>query len=185
MSKTAKVWTKQHENILHDLNENGRYIVKEEYIKKKMEEHADLYLGVYSWYTKKAEKIVTKPLDVKYPIWVSLSEESKIENSNGNVLLEIDIDENKLITIDLDKWGYVVNYMYIPKDEEDKLKHENILKSYNVDDTKAYMSPFYPHIKNKIIKSWDRLFDDNIKLSPVKVGTIWEIKKEWIAKTIM
>ncbi len=167
-----------------DLNENERYIVKKEYIIKKMEEHASLYLDVYSWYAKKAEKIVNKPVDVKYPIWVSLTEESKIENTEGNVLLEIDIEEDKLITLDIDKWGYVVNYMYIPKDEEDKVKHEKVLKNYGIDDIKAYMTPFYPHIKNEIIKSWDRLFDDNIVLSPVKVGTIWEIRKEWIVKII-
>lgn len=28
MSKKVKVWTKQHKDILKDLNDNGRYVVK-------------------------------------------------------------------------------------------------------------------------------------------------------------
>jgi hypothetical protein len=44
------------------------------------------------------------------------------------------------------------------------------------------MINFYQNIKNKIVKSWERLFDDSIILSDARVGTLWEIKKEWITK---
>ena len=43
------------------------------------------------------------------------------------------------------------------------------------------MSQFYPQIKREIIDSWDRLFDDSIKVnSDQRYGLIWEIRKEWI-----
>lgn len=182
MSKKVKVWTKQHEDIIRDLDENGRYIVKKEYIKNKMEDHSSLYFDVYSWYKNKASSLVSVPDDVDYPIWVSVREEDKIPNSEGNVLLELEIDEDDLIVLDMDKWGYIVNYMYIPKDKEDLKYHEKTLKSFGIDDTEAYMSNFYPSIKSMIVKSWDRLFDDEVKLSDIRVGTIWEIKKECIVK---
>ena len=38
----VKVWTRQSEGILDILEKEGRYIVKKEYIEKKMEEHAGL-----------------------------------------------------------------------------------------------------------------------------------------------
>ncbi len=182
MSKKVKVWTKQHKDILKDLNDNGRYIVKKQYIENKMEDHSDLYFNSYNWFRNRAKEIVPVPDDVEFPIWVSVTEESKIPNSEGNVLLEIEVDEDLLITMDLDKWGYIVNYMYIPKDKEDEENHAKILKSYGIDDTRGYMSNFYPNIKNKIVKSWERLFDDSIILSDARVGTLWEIKKEWITK---
>lgn len=182
MGKKVTVWTKQNANILDILDKEGRYIVKQEYIQQKMEDHAKLYLEVYNWYRSQAEKIVPAPSDVEYPIWVSLSEEEKIENSEGNVILEITVDEDELITMDIDKWGRIVNYMYIPKDEADEKAHDEMLKKYKTSDTKAYMSPFFPNIKKKIQKSWDRLFDNSFNLSPVQVGTIWELKKEWIIK---
>lgn len=180
MGNKVKVWTKQHADILHDLEENGRYIVKKEYIQKKMESHAKLYLEVYDWYSKVANEIVPVPKDVKYPIWVSLNEEERIPNSAGNVLIEIEVDEHELITIDLDKWGRIVNYMYIPESDADEEEHDKMLAKYGTSDSVAYMSPFYPNIKKKIRKSWNRLFDDSYMLSKARVGTIWELRKEWI-----
>lgn len=180
MKNNVKIWTKQHENILKDLETNGRYIVKKEYIVSKMEDHASLYLDVYNWYYQAASKLVQPPADVKYPIWVSLTEEDKIVNSPGNVQLEILVEQTQLLTMDIDKWGRIVNYMYIPADAQDEKEHEALLRRYGIDDCTAYMKPFYPNIKQKIIKSWDRLFDESIILSEVRVGTIWELKQEWI-----
>lgn len=182
MCGKVRIWTRQNSGILEELRENGRYIVKKEYIAQKKEEHAGLYLDVYNWYACAASKLSPRPADVSYPIWVSLAPEEGLGASEGNVIIEVLVDRSRLITIDIDKWGYIVNYMYIPRDEADKEEHEKMLKRYGTDDCAAYMSGFYPHIKNKIIKSWERLFDDSITLSPVKVGTIWELRQEWITQ---
>lgn len=176
----VRVWTKQHANILNDLEENGRYIVKKDYIVQKMEEHAGLYLDVYDWYYRAASPLVSPPADVRYPVWVSLTTEGKIENSEGNVQLELEMDESQLLTMDIDKWGRIVNYMYIPADKADEQAHELLLERYGIDDITAYMSPFYPAIRQMIVRSWDRLFDDSYPLSEVRVGTLWEIQKSWI-----
>ncbi|WP_371363727.1 hypothetical protein SRRS_46110 [Sporomusa rhizae] len=180
MDNKVKVWTKQHEDILKDLELNRRYIVKKEYIINKMEEHASLYLDVYNWYYQAASKLVRPPENVLYPIWVSLTEEGKITSSPGNVELEIEVEQAQLITMDIDKWGRIVNYMYIPANDQDEKEHAALLARYRIDDCTAYMTSFYPNIKRKIIKSWDRLFDESIILSKVRVGTIWELRKEWI-----
>ena len=71
MGSKVKVWTKQHADILSDLEKSGRYIVKKEYIHQKMGEHAQLYFEVYNWYRKAAEKIVLaqfflQPFDTSY-----------------------------------------------------------------------------------------------------------------------
>ena len=42
------VWTKQHENVLKELETSGRYIAKQEYIRMDLKE----------------------PADVEYPVWV-------------------------------------------------------------------------------------------------------------------
>lgn len=180
MAETVRVWTKQHENILDNLARDGRHIVRKEYIVLKMEDHAGLYLDVYDWFYHAAGKLLPPPQDVKYPVWVSLTREGKIENSPGNVELELLVPRAELLTFDIDKWGRIVNYMYVPASKEDEAEHEALLAKYGVDDCTAYMQPFYPNIKRKIIKSWDRLFDESIILSQMRTGTIWEIKKEWI-----
>lgn len=184
MAEKVSVWTKQNQGILADLEQNGRYIVKKEYIVQKMEEHATLYLDVYDWFYKAAVPFLHPPNDAKYPIWVSLAKEESIGNSDGNVQLEISVEKNRLLTMDLDKWGRIVNYMYIPMNAQDEEEHEKMLASYGIDDCTAYMTPFYPNIKQKVIKSWDRLFDESIILSEFRVGVLWELKKEWIIEII-
>lgn len=185
MAETVRVWTKQHRDILGILEKNGRFIAKREYIVSKMGEHAGLYTDVYAWYADRASLAVPKPDDVEYPIWVSLDRGEVVGGDGDAALLELDVPKEKLIVLDIDKWGLIVNYMYIPKDDKDREAHERTLASYRVDDTGAYMSPFYPGIKSKIRKSWERLFDDTIVMSPVKIGTIWEIKSEWMVKTTL
>ncbi|MFC4771968.1 DUF3841 domain-containing protein [Enterococcus hermanniensis] len=182
MSDKVTVWTKQQVAVLQDIEEANRYIVKKEYIQQKMEEYSDLYLEAYGWYFQAASKIITPPKDVRYPIWVSLSQEEAINNSEGNIILEIEIEKNLLLIVDLLKWGNIVNYLYIPKDLTDQKEHDQLLKIYGIDDCTAYMTPFYPNIKQKIQKSRERLFDDSSVSGEEKVGTIWEIRKEWITK---
>lgn len=184
MSEKVTVWTKQHAAILRDIEEHNRYIVKKEYIQQKMEEYSDLYLEAYGWYFKAASKIIPPPKDVRYPIWVSLSPEEAIHNSEGNIRLEIVIEKSHLLMVDLLKWGNIVNHLYIPKNLADQKEHDQLLKTYGIDDCTAYMTPFYPNIKQKIKKSHERLFDDSSILGEEKVGTIWEIRKEWITKII-
>lgn len=175
-----RVWTRQSEKILQDLERKGRYIVKKQYIQEKMESHAHIYLDVYAWYTRKAQQLVTKPDDVEFPIWVSLSKSSALGVTEGCVFLELEVGRKDLVVMSRNKWGYIVNYMYIPLDEQDEIVHDALLAKYQTHDTAAYLSNFYPLIKRKIIKSWDCIFEDNLEITEDMDGTLWEIKSEWI-----
>lgn len=174
------VWTKQHEGVLQTLSEHGRYIALKEYILQGKESISSFYFDAYGWYTKKAAAIVPKPEDVHYPIWTSLEPNSVLGLDEGTVSLEIEIDEDLVAEMDYAKWGFVVNYYYIPKDEADNKRHNDLLERYGIDDPTAYMSGFYPHIKQEIVKSWDAVFDKTRFNSIEKVGTIWEIRSEWV-----
>ncbi len=180
-----KVWTRQSEKILQELDTYGRYIAKREYIQEKMENHSDLYFDVYNWYTQKAQKITPKPDDVIFPVWVSVTESTKLGATEGSVFLELEVDRKELVVINETKWGHVVNYMYIPKDDQDEAEHEALLARYQTHDTAAYLSPFYPAIKTKIIKSWERLFEDEPVINDDMTGTLWEIRKEWIRDMVI
>jgi len=185
MDDKISVWTRQDEKILEILEREGRHITKKEYIEEKMEDCSGVYLDVYSWYTEKAKSIVPKPPDVKYPIWVSLREDHMLQPVPGTVILELLVDRDSVITIDSEKWDRVVNYWYVPlslKDEED---YDKKLKNYGIaNNSKVYLSNFYPHLKKEVIKSWDRLFDNSYSLSDLYFGTIWEVKREWVQKVI-
>ncbi len=182
---TIRVWTKQHSSVLTELEETGRYVAKREYICMDLEEHAELVLEVYDWLVNHTPNRRKKPEDVQYPIWLSLKEETTMLPTEDTVILELEIEQELLTPIHINKWGTMLNYSYIPLNEEDEKAHKACLKAYDVSDTLAYMSRFYPQIKREIIESWKRLFDDTITLnSDAYYGNIWEIKQEWIRKII-
>jgi hypothetical protein len=152
-----------------------------------MEDHADVYLDTYSWYAKKAEEIVPKPEEVEYPIWLATSPDQvpPLRKDTNHVILELQVDAEEVIILDEKKWGYVVNYWYIPEDEEDAEEHKQQLEKYGIDsESSIYMEDFYPLLKQKIVDSWDRLFDSSIQLSDQTVATLWEIKEEWVVNVI-
>ncbi|MCH4890859.1 DUF3841 domain-containing protein [Acidaminobacter sp. JC074] len=182
-----RVWTRQHKDVLKVIEEKGVYRVDPKHINMKMEEYADYYKSLYKWYSKRAEKLVTKPDDITYPVWVSIDEEMQLQIVDDTVIFEMEIDESEIVITDLEKWGYVVNYFYLPRDEKDLKKHYSELERYSIADESAIimsgLGNHYPLLKRKIQSSWERLFEP-YRLSTTRQGTIWEIKKEWITNII-
>lgn len=107
-----------------------------------------------------------------------------LQPSEDTVILEIEVEKHKVVITDLEKWGYVVNYWYVPLNKEDEEKHNyELIKNGIGDESALYMSHkgnFYPLLRNKIIKSWDRIFEGSSSQNSITQATIWEIKKEWI-----
>jgi hypothetical protein len=183
-----KLWTRQHKGILEDLEKNGVYRVKEEYIKQKLDTITPFYLKIYKWYATEGSKIVKKPKDVDYPIWLSTTNDLMLQPTEDTVVLELEVDKENVIITDQEKWGYVVNYWYVPLDREDERNHNEELKKYGIsDESELFMTDkgnFYPLLRDKTKKSWSRLFDDSIRLCDLTQATLWEIKKEWIVNIV-
>lgn len=185
MKEKIKIWTRQDKKVLEDLKKNGRYIVKREYIEDKLEDCAKYYFEVYAWYTHEASKIVPKPEDVKYPVWVSITSDFMLQKTPDTVILELLVDKDLVIVMDSEKWDRIVNLWYVPLNKKDEDEYDKRLTNYGISNySNAYISNFYPHLKNEIIKSWNRLFDNSYLLSDLRQGTIWEVKKEWVQKVI-
>lgn len=179
------VWTKQHESVAEILKQTGRYTAKRAYIEKDLEEHAPLVLEVYDWLVAHTPNADRRPADAEYPVWVSLAQEAVMLPSPGTVILELSIDPSLLTMVNIDKWGTMLNYAYIPVDEADAKRHRKRLEAYGVSDAKAFMSRFYPDIKHEILQSWDRLFDDTILVGSDKCyGNLWEVKQEWVTQIL-
>lgn len=172
------VWTKQHRNVLEILERDGRYTARRAYIDLDLEECAPLVLEVYDWL---AARLPGRPEDAEYPVWVSYTGEAVMLPSPGTVILELRVPEERVVPVNIEKWGAMLNYSYIPRDAQDARRHRRMLEDYGVSDAKAYLTQFYPQIKREIIDSWDRLFDDTVLFgSAAAYGTVWEVRREWI-----
>ncbi|MBK5242688.1 DUF3841 domain-containing protein, partial [Clostridium sp.] len=118
------------------------------------------------------------------PIWLSTSAEMMLQPIEDTIILVIEVDRKDVIYTDVNKWGYVVNYFYLPIDDEDEERHNEELKKFRISNESSLImgdnGNLYPLLKNKIIKSWDSLFEDNIDLSKTNQASLWELKSEWI-----
>ena len=183
--ETIKAYTRQRAEVLMELEKNGVYQVKEAHIREKNDSISEYYLDLYRWYTREAAKRVPLPARAEFPIWLFLRKEEKLPLIPGTVVLELEIPKDKVVITEVERWGYRVNYMYIPLDAADEKNHEAELKRYGIGNETALIQTakgnFYPLLKRKIIASWQRLFaPPRDSALVVSQGTVWELRKEWL-----
>lgn len=178
------VWTKQNRAVLDQLNAKGRFIADESFIRRELEDTADIMLFIYRWLADNMPA-ADRPDDVLFPVWVSFEKEATMCPEPGYAVLELSVDPEKVTKLDIAKWTRITNYSYIPADEADEAEHKRILEQYGTDNASAVMTQFWPELKRKIIGSWSRLFDDSIVLGSTNAyGLMWEVRKEWIRNVI-
>lgn len=172
-----RVWTRQNTAVLNNILNHGRHVAKKKYVHDN--EDAMSMITAYDWLVRYLSERGGRPADADYPIWVSMKKETTTIPVPGTVLLELEVNVEKITYLNVAKWGMINNFSYIPLNEEDEKRHKALMKAYGISDAKAYMSRFYPEIKQEIEKSWARVFDDHIKIGNEHAyGLIWEIKKE-------
>lgn len=182
--ENVTVWTRQVPEMLKELMETGYYCVKEEYIRKKNDTIADYYLKLYRWYTTESRRYLSIPQDLQFPIWFSLSDEFMLQKCPGNVILKMKVPEEKILKIDIKRWEYRGNAMYVPMDDEDRCRFNTELERYGISDETALTEPgkgnFYPLLRREIIQSWERVFTMPPAANQTGYTTAWELKREWL-----
>lgn len=175
------VWTKQHKAVLEQLERDGRYVAKRRYVQNDLGEQAEIMAKVYDVLVANHPKLNEKPEDAEVPVWVSFEHERTMMVTPDFVILELELDENLITKININKWGQVMNYGYLPLDKEDQKRHVEFMKNCGTSDAKAVMSNFYPELKREIVESWTRLFDDSVKFgSDASYGLIWEVTRDML-----
>lgn len=179
------VWTKQNNAVLDQLDSNGRFIADERYIRRELGDTAPVMLYIYGWLSDHVPIAGNKPEDAVYPVWVSFDRDATMMAEPGYAILELSLDTDKIVAIDILKWTTITNYSYIAVDEEDEREHNRLLEESGTDNARAVMTQFYPELRNRIIHSWDRLFDPPaIPGDQGTYGLIWEVRSEWITRII-
>jgi len=180
------VWTKQNKAVLEQLSAKGRFIADARYIRKELEDTTDIMLFIYKWLAAHVPTAANKPVDVSLPVWVSFTKEATMIPEPGYVVLELKVDSSLVASVNIAKWTIITNYSYIPASREDENDHNNNLKERGINNADAILTGFYPDLREKIISSWDRLFDSSVDMgSEAAYGLLWEVRKEWIKNVIM
>lgn len=186
MSTKIKLWTQQSKKLKEQLFKQQRQTVKKRYIKKKYGTEAKIFLKAYNFFVKEAKKIVKKPESADYPFWAAANPQAALSGATG-FLIKLEVPQNKVIFFDKEKWNQILNLSYIADNQADLSQHKKTLKKYGItDDSEAILAPHYPILKNKIEKSWQKLFEDNNKVPNFdKNGAaLWELRSSWVQEII-
>ena len=106
------------------------------------------------------------------------------EFADETIFLKLNIPNGKYILANNEVWDFMINHLYFPKDKEDELAHEAEIERYGISSPSSLVGGsagiFYPILKQKVIKSWSRVFSMMPDDSNNIVGLCWELHSEWL-----
>lgn len=185
---TIRLYTFQTDGVLEAIRRDGTCFSKEEYIRRKYEESAPIFLTAYRWLAGEAERLVPKPQGAELPYWAFQDLYSMDKTGDGHVLaLDVPLDE--VVLFDLYDWNKVVCLRYLGEDEREEKAFHQMLTDCGTGENQVMLSGFYPQWQQEIYMSWKRLLrhHEAIKAGDTRgVGSVqaalWQIKAEWIAE---
>lgn len=177
-------YTRQSPKVPEILKRDEIYTVSEEYIRNKYTSITDHYARLYRQLTLIARDYIDIPEGLLYPVWLSPEGTELLPDADETVFMKLDIPEGKYILANNEVWDFMINHLYFPSDKEDEAAHEEELKYYGISSPSSLIggdsANFYPLLRQKVIKSWRRIYtlmpDDPANI----VGLCWELHSEWL-----
>ena len=177
-------YTRQAPQVPEELRRSGRYVVREEYVREKYTTITDHYAPLYRRLTSCARGKVFIPDDALYPVWLSPEGTDAVPPDEDSVFLRLDIPDGFYILANNEAWDFMINHLYFPLDKEDELAHEAELERYGISSPSSLVNGsagnFYPVLKQKVLKSWDRIYTVMPSDANMIVGLAWELRSEWL-----
>lgn len=183
----VKLFSPQAEAVWQAVENEGTAFSRREYVIKKYEESAGVFLAAYDAYVREAERIVPRPDDKAYPYWAFASEDL-VDRSGGLRVMRLRVPLEEAVFFDQYDWYKVLRLSYIGETDKDEEAFARGLEMRGIrDSSEALLRPFYPDVKRQITESWKRLFrhdsairnGDTSGVRAVQAG-LWQIKKEWL-----
>ena len=188
MEDFVDLFTRQHENSIFELIQKGEITNKELYVRLHTGPDAQYFMDRYRTFVEMAEKRVPRPEGTEYPIWGSVTDKFCMKPEYNSICYCLKVPKEEIIYFDGMKWDYVLNYLYIPKDDQDAKAHQKELQALGIQSghflfTDRY-NCLYPEMKEKIKASWERIFEIEDWGTFNVQGNIWRIKPEWVVRVL-
>jgi len=170
--KLILLWTIQNHSAYGEFLKTGVLTANESHLFCE-----DNFLIAYDWMVKKMkDKRLHPPVGIDYPIWAwyqwegkrkrrDMRESGYAKRGEKMVQLTIEVDDKDVLLSDFDLFHYVLNYWYLPSDEQDDICFEEEYKArgYLWHDLKdsSIQSKEMIILREKIVRSWDKIFELN------------------------
>jgi len=180
MDESITVWTGQSPVVLKTLNETGRYIVRKSYVDQKYKETAWIFQEAYQYLSNAVQSFLPRPADAESPVWV-YRDAKYIYTAPDTHILTLSVPRSRIFLFSQKRWNRIQNLSYLGSDSQDEDAFEKWLRERGItDDLAIFSTPYYPLEKRAVMKSWDRLFDNDPSCDTGKQGMTWELLDEWI-----
>lgn len=184
---TIRLYSPQALPVYEVLCRDGVCYSKAEYVKKKYQESAPIFLTAYRWFVSEASKIVPRPEGAEFPYW-AFADERMCDIGENSRLLILDVPKDEVVLFDMFDWNRVLQLTLLGENEEQESKFRDKLRASGMNENDIMLTGFYPMQKREIQNSWKRLFrhqealktGDTQVVRSVQAG-LWQIKEEWVA----
>lgn len=181
------LYSPQSEVVSNILEKDGVCFSKREYVIKKYEESAPIFVAAYDWFVAEAQKYSLKPKEAEYPYW-AFKDLYSVEQSEDSKLLRLNVPLDEVIFFDMYDWNKILRLQYVGETKIDEELFRRTLVDYGIrKESDVILTNFYPDLKRQVQNSWKKLFrhHENIKQGNIEgVGSVqaglWQLKKEWI-----
>ena len=181
------LYTSQTDQVVDRLLKDGVHYVKMEYVAEKYAEAASVFLHAYSWYAENAGRILPRPPQAQSAVWAFCGAQY-LDRSPCSQILKLSVPVESAVFFRMSDWNRILNLQYLGEGPQEQQKFSQKLTRCGAhDELDAYLTPFYPHLKKEIQKSWKALFryDRMVKETgaytfPDMQAGLWCLKQDWV-----
>lgn len=184
---SIRLYTAQTDPVLQELKEKGVCHCREAYVRKKYAESAEGFLIAYRWLAANAPRFVPKPDGAELMYW-AFPDKNYVTMSHS--VLALDVPREQVLLFDYTKWSRILQLNYIGASPAHEARFSKELSLRGISAYTAMTTDFYPEMKQRILESWQRLFEDADFTTPCSMdnprprqAALWEIRREWVAKS--
>jgi len=183
MTEQNKVtmWTAQTDRVLKTLEEDKVYYVKKRYVDAKYQETAWSFRIAYQFLADEMAARIPQPSGAESPVWLYW-DPGWAMSGPGDHLMKLEIPWEEVLLFDLRKWNRILNLSFVGTAKEQAEFEKELDRQGISAASEVFEKPFYPMLKQKIMKSWKNLFDESTFEEKYVQGAVWYLKKEWICR---
>ena len=182
---TVTLLSPQADIVWEVLERDGTAFSKRDYVRKKYEESAKIFIAAYDAYVREASKIVPLPDGAEYPYWAFADKDAV---DAGARVMTLSVPAEEAVFFDRFEWYRVLQLGYLGKTQEETDAFTKELERRGIrNESDVVLTAFYPDLKKKVTDSWKNLFrfheqiraGDFSCVRSVQAG-LWRIDRAWL-----
>ena len=180
------LYCSQTREIVEAVRDGAVHRAKVKFIREKYGEVSHIFMTAYDWYASHATAIVPRPESAESGIW-AFADLKLIDRDDRCAILKLNVPADRAALFRMSDWNRILNLRYLGEDAADAERFAEKLAKHGVrEESDVFMKPFYPQLKQEVLRGWDRLFrhDGALKRGEVDFPDVqaglWEIRGEWV-----